>query len=110
VTKTSSRFTMGTTARSGVSVVIAEPAAEQSWQGCAPLGAEFRSAQKWNCAARKMIPSSKAQNRALLGLTDIFLLRRSLGRNGCGVKQRIWEGSTFCILRTVSNVKGVRLI
>ena len=61
---------------------------EQSWQGCDPAGPAFRSAQKWNCAARKIIPSSSAQKRSLLGLTDILVLRRSLGRNGCGVKQR----------------------
>lgn len=36
-----------------------------------------------------MIPSSRAQKRSLLGLTDIFVLRRSLGWNGCGVKQRM---------------------
>ncbi len=34
-----------------------------------------------------MIPSSSAQTRALLGLANIFILRRSLSRNGCGVKQ-----------------------
>jgi len=93
--KTSSRFTTGTTANSSVGVVTAEPAVEQSWHGCEPLGPEFRSAQKWNCAARKMIPSSKAHNRALLGLANIFLLRRSLGWNGCGVKQRMWPRGTF---------------
>jgi hypothetical protein len=95
VAKTSSRFTTGTTARSRVWVVTADPAVEQSWQGCEPLGPEFKSAQKWNCAARKMIPSSKAHTRALFGLADIFLLRRSLGRNGCGVKQRMGAAGTF---------------
>ena len=62
---------------------------EQSWQGCEPAGPEFRSAQKWNPAARKIIPSSSAQKRSLLGLRDISVLRRSLGWNGCGVKQRV---------------------
>jgi len=68
---------------------------EQSWQGCDPAGPAFRSAQKWNCAARKIIPSSSAQKRSLLGLTDILVLRRSLGRNGCGVKQRDRIGVNF---------------
>ena len=62
---------------------------EQSWQGCEPAGPEFRSAQKWNCAARKIIPSSSAQKRSLLGLTDILVLRQSLGWNGCRVKQSV---------------------
>jgi hypothetical protein len=42
-----------------------------------------------------MIPSSRAQTRVLLGLANILILRRSLGRNGCGVKQRNGIGVNF---------------
>jgi hypothetical protein len=48
----------------GTRVVTAKPAVEQSGHRCGPEGPEFKSAQKWNCAARKMIPRSKAQKRA----------------------------------------------
>jgi hypothetical protein len=74
---------------------MAEPAVEQSWQGCEPPGTELKSAQKWNCAARKIMPSNKAQMRARWGLRNIFLIRRSLGWNGCGVKQRNRMGGNF---------------
>jgi len=50
---------------------MAVHAVEQSWQGCEPLGPEFKSAQKWNCAARKIIPRTSAQRRSRLGLADI---------------------------------------
>jgi hypothetical protein len=95
VAKTSSRPKTGTTASVKARVATAEPAVEQSWHGWEPAGPEFRSAQKWNCAARKIIPSSSAQKRSLLGLTDILVLRRSLGWNGCGVKQRDRVGVHF---------------
>lgn len=73
VTTNSRRSTSGTMARFRVGVVIAEPAVEQSWQGWEPPpGPELRSAQKWNCAARKINPSSTAQIRVLLGFTNIF--------------------------------------
>jgi len=93
--KTSSRPRTGTMASVNVCVATAEPAVEQSWQGCELAGPEFRSAQKWNPAARKIIPNSSAQKRSLLGLRDISVLRRSLGWNGCGVKQRVGMAVNF---------------
>jgi hypothetical protein len=42
-----------------------------------------------------MIPSSRAQKRIRLGLPNIFLIGRSLGWNGCGVKQRNGVGVNF---------------
>ena len=73
-TKTSIQLTTGTTERLRVCGVTAEPTVEQIWQGCEPAGPEFTSAQKWNCAARKIIPSSKAPNLILSGLRSILLL------------------------------------
>lgn len=86
VTRTSTRLTTGTTANVKVCGVTAVPTVEQIWQGCELAGPEFRSAQKWNCAARKANPSSSAPMPILLSLGNIFVLRRSLGRIGCGVK------------------------
>ena len=83
----SRRWTTGTIERFKTCGAIAVPAVEHSWHGCEPAGPEFKSAQKWNCAARKIIPSSRAQIRNLFGFANICLLRRSLGRNGCGVKE-----------------------
>lgn len=91
----SRRWTTGTIERLKTCGAIAVPAVEHNWQGCEPAGPEFMSAQKWNCAARKIIPSSRAQIRNLFGFTNMYLLRRSLGRNGCGVKEEL--GGTFRI-------------
>lgn len=73
-TKTSTRLTTGTTERVRVCGATAEPTVEQIWQGCELAGPEVRSAQKWNCAARKIIPSSKAPNRIRSGLRNILVL------------------------------------
>lgn len=61
-------------------------AVEQTGQMCEPLGPEFRSVQKWNCAARKMIPRSKAQKRVLFVIPSMSVLRRSLGPSRYVVK------------------------
>jgi hypothetical protein len=44
---------------------MAEPAVEQNGQKCALLLPVLRSAQKWNCAARKIKPSNRAHTFAL---------------------------------------------
>jgi hypothetical protein len=65
----------------------AELAVEQSGQMCEELdGPDVRSAQKWNCAARKTTPRSKASSHIRCELLRMYFLRRSLGKNGCGVK------------------------
>jgi hypothetical protein len=54
----------GTMAILGDWGATAELAVEQSGQMCDELdGPEVRSAQKWNCAARKTTPRSKATSR-----------------------------------------------
>jgi hypothetical protein len=45
----------------GTGATTAEAVAEQSGQKCELVGSDVRSAQKWNCAARKTIPSSNAK-------------------------------------------------
>lgn len=82
----SSRFTAGAIAMLGDCVATTEPAVEQTGQMCEADGVAVRSAQKWNCAPRKMTPRSNARKRTLCTLLRIFLLRRSLGPNGCRVK------------------------
>jgi hypothetical protein len=83
----SRRFVIGIMLARGDSVATAEPAALQTGQTCEDVGPEIRSAQKWNCAARKTTASSNAKkrNRELSGC--MCLLRRSLGKNGCEVKE-----------------------
>jgi hypothetical protein len=49
----------------GDSVATTDPVVEQIGQMCEADGVEVRSEQKWNCAPRKRIPRSKAQNRIL---------------------------------------------
>ena len=88
----SRRFTTGTMATLGDCATIAEPAAVQKGQMCEPVGPDVRSAQKWNCAARNTIPRSNAKIRIRDVLPDMYLLRRSLGKNGCGVKRRLPPG------------------
>jgi hypothetical protein len=66
----------------------AELAAEQSGQMCDELdGPEVRSAQKWNCAARKTTLRSKARSLIRCEFSGMYFLRRSLGGKGCGVKR-----------------------
>lgn len=76
----------GAIAMLGDCVATTEPAVEQTGQTCEGEGVAFRSAQKWNCAPRKMIPRSNAKMRILCALVRMFLIRRSLDGNGCGVK------------------------
>lgn len=71
----------------GVCVATTEPTAEHMGQTWDAEGATVRSAQKWNCAPRKTNPRSNAKTRILTVLPSILILRRSLGRNGCGVKE-----------------------
>ena len=60
---TSSRFMTGTMAMTGDCVATTEATVEQSGQICEADGAAVKSAQKWNCAPRKMTPRSKAKMR-----------------------------------------------
>ena len=84
---TSSRFMTGTKAMPGVWVATTDPTVEQVGQKCEADEVTDRSAQKWNCAARKTIPRSKTKTRARSVQTGMYLVRRSLGRIGCEVKQ-----------------------
>jgi hypothetical protein len=79
----------GTIATLGDCATTTEPAAAQKGQVCELVGSDVRSAQKWNCAARNTIPRSSAKIRIRDVLQGMYLLRRSLGKNGCGVKQRL---------------------
>lgn len=60
---TSSRFLTGTKAITGDWVATAEPVVEQTGQKCEAEALSDRSEQKWNCAPRKMTPSSNARIR-----------------------------------------------
>ncbi len=84
---TSSRLATGTRAMLSEWVATAEAAVEQTGQMCEAEGAAVRSVQKWNCAPRKIIPRSNAKMRMRFVLACMCLLRRSLGPNGCRVKQ-----------------------
>jgi len=67
--------------------VTTDPTIEQVGQKCEADEVAVKSAQKWNCAARKKIPRSKTKMRARSVQTGMYLLRRSLGRIGCAVKE-----------------------
>src|SRR6266436_6251548 len=84
---TSSRFRTGTMAMPGVWVATADPTVEQVEQKCEADEVTVRSAQKWNCAARKTIPRIKTKTRTRSVQTRMYLVRRSLGRIGCAVKE-----------------------
>src|SRR2546425_2284694 len=83
---TSSRLATGTRAMLGEQVATTEPAVEHSGQTCEADGVAVRSVQEWNCAHRKIIPRSNAKTRTRRVLHRMCLLRRRLGKNGCGVK------------------------
>ena len=85
-TRITKLFVTGTMAIAGECGVTAEPAVEQKGQKCEPAGPRVRSAQKWNCAARKMSPSSRAIRPSRCRKLGMCVLRRSLGKEGCGVK------------------------
>ena len=53
----------GTIAILGDCVATTEAAVEQTGQMCEADGAVVKSAQKWNCAPRKMTPRSNAKMR-----------------------------------------------
>ena len=86
----SSRFVTGTTATSGECVTTTEPAVEHTGQMWEADGAAVRSVQKWNCAPRKAAPRSKARMWMRRNSICMCLLRRSLGKKSCGVKQTIY--------------------
>jgi len=77
----------GVTAMPGVWAETTDPMVEQVGQKCVADELAVRSAQKWNCAARKKIPRSKTKTRERSVRTGMYLLRRSLGRFGCVVKE-----------------------
>jgi len=85
----SSRSITGIMAMPGVGGATTDPTVEQVGQKCEADGVAVRSTQKWNCAARKTIPRSKTKMRARSVQTGMYLLRRSLGRIGCAVKELI---------------------
>ena len=72
----------------GDCAAIAKHVAEQTGQMCEADGATVKSAQKWNCAPRKMTLRSTAKMRMRCVLACMCLLRISLGKNGCVVKYR----------------------
>jgi hypothetical protein len=55
-----------------------DPVVEQTGQIWELDGPEVRSAQRWNCPARKMTPRSKARNRILRALLNMWLLKMKL--------------------------------
>ena len=85
--RTSIRFVKGTTTMRGGWAGIMEPTAEQIGQTCEPEGEVFRSAQKWNCAPRKMTTRSKPTKQRKAWFLFIPLIRQSLWEKGCGVKR-----------------------
>ena len=82
----------GAMAMLGDCVATAEPIVEHTGQTCEVEGAAVKSAQKWNCAARKMPPRINVKMQMERDLDSIWLLRRSLCANGCWVKK------TVCLL------------
>src|SRR5256885_2958573 len=95
-TKIPKRWLIGRIATLGTFIAMADPAALHSGQICDEVGCEVRSAQKWNCAARKTSPKNSAQNRMLCDGLRMCLVRRSLGKNGCEVKN--WAITAECTL------------
>ena len=70
----------------GVWGATTDPTVEHVGQKCEAHEVTVRSAQKWNCAARNTIPRSKTKTRTRSVQTGMYLVRRSLGKNGCEVK------------------------
>ena len=89
--KLSSRLVTATIAALGDSVATAEPAALQTGQMCEEVGPDVKSAQKWNCAPRKMTASNRAKMRSRDPSRCMYLVRRSLGRFGCEVKHPVFR-------------------
>jgi hypothetical protein len=84
-----SRFITGAMAMLGDCVATAEPIVEHTGQTCEVEGAAVKSAQKWNCAARKKPPRINVKMQMERDLDCIWLLRRSLCANGCWVKKSV---------------------
>jgi hypothetical protein len=80
--KTSKRFETATSAMLGATGVTTEPVVEQIGQLWELDGPEVRSVQKWNCAARKTTPRSKARKRSLWALLNIRLPKMKLRQEG----------------------------
>jgi hypothetical protein len=99
----------GTKAKLADCAATTEPVVEQTGQMCEADGAVVQSAQKWNCAPRKMTPRSNAKMRMRCDLACMCLLRRSLGKNGCGVKKTIYFlGCLFATNRGFRTSKVLR--
>ena len=60
---------MGISAMPGKGVTIAKPATAHSGQRCGLAACEFVSAQKWNCAAIRMITKHNA-NTVIRGIRE----------------------------------------
>ena len=97
-TKTSNRLIAGTIAMISEAVAMAAPVAEQIGHTCESSVREFKSTQQCNCAARKMIPRSKARSLACFEEPGIYLVRRSLGPTGCSVKR---QGHMYALQTTL---------
>ena len=106
----SSRFVTGTTAMTGDCVATTEAAVEQTGHICEADGEAVKSAQKWNCAPRKITPRSSAKMRICRALACMCLLRQSLGWNGCRVKQsNLVPEQPGCNQPAHSTVQSVKL-
>jgi len=107
---TASRFMTGAMAMLGDCVATAEPVVEHTGQTCEVEGAAVKSAQKWNCAARKMPPRINVKMQMERDLDSIWLLRRSLCANGCWVRKPcVCWGTSQQPIRTFVPSKVLRL-
>jgi hypothetical protein len=105
----SSRLATWTISTLGDCAATAEPTTEHTGQICESDGEAVMSMQKWSCAPRSRTPRSNTKNGRLSGLRSIYLIRRRLGRNGCGVKdlqvssdylqETHWPSSASTVLR-----------
>ena len=75
---TSRRTVAGADPRRGTCVATAAPAVEQKGQKCPLLFRALRSAQKWNCAARKTNPNKRA--KTLTSLLALNMPMTIIGR------------------------------
>lgn len=105
----SNRFVTGIMVALGDSAATAEPAALQTGHTWDEVGPEIRSAQKWNCAARKTTASSNARRRNREGTRCMCLLRRSLGKIGCEVKHSL-ELERVTIKQRIGTAFRLRLV
>jgi hypothetical protein len=86
----SNRPKIGMMAMPCTGLITAGAAAEQSGQKCEPAELELevglRSAQECNCGSKKATARNNTKTRTCHGLLGMWLIRRSLGGNGCRVK------------------------